>query len=131
MTVRTTVRVPVGEETTQLLTTTISDELGVAIPGASLGSLTLTIYALDAAKTIINSRNRQSILNVNGGAVDAYGNLTMVLTPADNKIVDTVNVSVGKVEEHILLFEWTYAGTKQGRQEILLKVVNLEKVPAV
>lgn len=128
MAVRTVIREPVAEETTQLLTATIKDELDAVIPGASLATLTLTLYALDTAKTIINNRNRQTILGANGGAVSAQGVLTMLLVPVDNRIVQSL--SAGQIEEHILLFEWTYGGGKQGRQEILLKVVQMEKVPA-
>ncbi len=125
--VRVVLRDPIAERTTALITAVIKDELDQLIPGSALTALALTLYALDLDRTIINSRDEQDILGVNGGAVDGSGNLSLELAPEDNEIVDD---SI-EVEEHVLLFEFTYGGgTKFGKQELLLKVVNLEKVPA-
>lgn len=124
--VRVVLRDPVAEKTTALITAVIKDELDQPIAGTALTTLTLTLYARDVNKTIINSRNEQNVLGANGGAVDASGNLSQLLGPNDGIIVD----DTAEVEEHILLFEWSYAsGSKSGKQEALLKVVNLEKVP--
>jgi hypothetical protein len=119
-------RWPIAEETTQRITAVIRDETGTVIPGSALTSLTLTLYALDAQKTIINERERVSILNENGGSVSEGGALALLLTPEDQVIID----DTVEVERHVLLFEWIYDGGKTGRQELELKVVNLEKVPA-
>lgn len=125
------VRDPVNERTTVRIATTITDENQVAIPGTSLTTLVLTLYARDAAKTIINSRNKQNVLNSNGCTIDANGNLVMILTPLDGIIVDvTASPPPASIEEHVLLFEGTFAaGAKAFVKEILLKVKNVEKVP--
>lgn len=107
------------------LIATITEEDGVTpIPVGTLTTLTLTLYADDANQTIINGRNAQSILGVNGGAVDASGVLTLTLSPADNAIVNTAL----EVERHIALFEWTWGVGKAGKYELVLLVRNLAKV---
>lgn len=104
---------------------TITEDDGVtAIPGGTLTTLTLTLYADDASKTIINGRTAQSILNANGGAVDGAGVLTLTLSPADNAILDDDLL----VERHIALFEWTWGTGKAGKFELVLLVRNLAKV---
>lgn len=118
-------RWPFAEETTQRITAVIRDETGAAIPGSALETLTLTLYALDANLTILNGRDRQDILGENGGSVNAQGELVLLLNPEDNAIIDD---SV-RVERHVALFEWTYNDGRIGRQELVLKVVNLSKVP--
>ena len=94
------------------------------IPVGTLTTLTLTLYVLNEAQTIINGRSAQSILNANGGAVDASGVLTFTLAPADNPIVDT-NLAY---ERHVALFEWTWGVGKAGKFELVLAVKNLAKV---
>lgn len=127
MTVRIVIREPVAERTTQFLDAVIRDENGVAIPGSALTELMLTLYATDAQLTILNNREKQDILNANGGTVDESGNLSLELTPDDTAIVDDTI----EVEEHVHLFEFSYdGGSKFGKQEIVLKIDNLEKVPA-
>ena len=116
---------PIPEETTQKLAFRVLDEDEVAIPGASLLSLTVTLFTADT-ETIINTRNDTDILGANGGTVpDANGDGNWIMTPADNAIINGA-----KFEDHIALLEWTYGtGPKQGRQPIRLRVVNLAKVP--
>lgn len=104
----------------------ITEEDGVTvIPVGTLTALTLTLYADDAAKTIINGRNAQSILGVNGGSVDGLGELTLTLAPADNAILDTDL----PFERHIALLQWEWGTGKKGKFELVLIVRNLAKVP--
>jgi len=119
------------ESSSAKLTATIQDESETAIPAASLATLTIMLYdqetELDDPGTtaaIINSRNRQNILNANGCAVSTGGVMTMTLTPADNVIVDTDK----STERHVALIEYTYgAGLKSGKEEVLIDVYNLSR----
>jgi len=114
------------ERVTRLYTAVIKDEAGVVIPAAQIGTLTLTLYNKKTG-AIVNSRTDVNILNANGGAVDASGNLSFLFTPADMAILDTTVQS----EIRVGLFEWTYGGgAKEGRHEIEFAVRNLGKVPA-
>src|SRR3972149_284487 len=116
------------ESSTTKLTAVVKDESETVIPAASIGTLTLMLYdqktELDSPGStgaIINSRNRQDILNANGCTVDSSGNMVMTFTPADNAIVNTGLSS----ERHVALFEYTYAaGLKAGKDEVLIDVIN-------
>ncbi len=123
--IRTVIADPIPEKTTPRLTGVIRDEAGAAIPAASLTTLTLTLYNLDAAQTIINARDAVSILNANGGTVDSSGNMAFPMTAADTALVDATQGE----EAHVALIRWTYnAGAKAGLQEILHRVQNVAKV---
>jgi hypothetical protein len=119
------------ESSTARLTAIIEDETATAIPAASLQTLTLMLYdqttqlaSPGSTTAIINSRNRQNVLNINGCTIDSSGNLEMILTPADNQIVN----SLKDLERHVALFEFTYAaGLKAGKEQILIDVVNLSR----
>jgi hypothetical protein len=118
----------VRESSSARLTATIKDETETAIPAASIDTLTLLLYdqrtELDSpgsTDAVINSRNRQNILNANGCTASSSGAVVLTLTPADNVIVNTGYSS----ERHVALFEWTYAaGLKAGKEEVLLDVTN-------
>ena len=116
------VRFRVNEKTTARYTAQIVDELNVGIPAASLSTLTLTLYGV-VSGTILNSRNAQNVLNANGVTVDSSGNLVWTMAPADNAILGTQ-----ALETHAALFVWTWAGTKEGRHEVIILVDNLQKV---
>lgn len=124
MAIRTIISDPVPERSSARITAKLEDETGAGIPGGSLTTLTLTLYAAGSG-TIINGRNKQSVLNANGVTVDGLGNLTFQMDPLDNQIVGT-----DPNERHIALFEWTWsAGAKAGKHEVLLMIVNLNLVP--
>lgn len=116
----------IAEQTTRFLEFQLLDENDSGIPAAELQSLTLTLYD-PRTGAIINSRDDMSVLNANGGTVDAQGNAVLELGPADNVIVGQ---NAGLVQEdHVALLEWVYeAGTRQGRHLIFLRVENLAKV---
>lgn len=89
-----------------------------------LTSLTVTHYE-ESTRQSINSRKVQSILNVNGGTIDAFGVCTLRLDAAD-----IVTVTDRKSEAHVLRFEW-YWGTvirRDGRHEIEFVVSGLTSV---
>src|SRR5262245_10271429 len=112
----------VNEKTTALYTATLKDELDAGIPVDSLATITLTLYDR-ATGTIINSRDHVDAKNLNGVAIDSSGNLAWTMAPADNAIVGSY-----ELEEHIALFEWTFASGKAGKHERPIYVRNLGKV---
>lgn len=117
----------VAERSTVHITAMLQDETGAAIPALVLTTLTLTLYVRDtAALTIINGVDGSNILNANQGTVHpTSGLLTLVLTPADNQIIN----STSEIEWHRALIQATYnAGAKAMRYEIDFPVRNLNKV---
>ena|SRR5436190_23659724 len=115
------------EQSTPKYTATITDDAGAALPAASLTTLTLTLYVIKADGTIayVNSRNRQSILNLNNGTVDVNGLVTWLVQQADTTFVEATL----PFERHIALFEWTWStGSKAGKHEAVLNIQNLNVV---
>lgn len=125
MAIRTTIKDPIPERTSAKLTTQLQDEDGNGIPAGSLGTLKLTLYVAGSPASVINNRNKQDVLNINGVIVDSQGNLSYQMTPEDNQIIwDQTQ------ERHIALFEWTWQSeARAGKHEILMQVINLESVP--
>ena len=114
----------VREKTTRRYTAALKDETGAAIGGGALSSLKLTLYNR-ADGAIINSRNQQNVLNVNGVTVDASGILTWTMEPADNPIIDAAL----SYEEHIALFELGWSSeTKKNNHEVIIRVENVNKI---
>lgn len=114
------------EQTTPKYTGTILDDSGVAIPAASLSTLTLTLYVVKTDGTIayVNSRNAQDVLNTNNVTIDSAGLLTWSVQVADTTLVESL-----PFEQHIALWEWSWAGaTKFGKHEVILNVQNLTEV---
>lgn len=109
---------------TSKLTAKLQDENGVGLPVGQITALTLTLYDQKTG-TVVNGRDKQSILGVNGGSVDGSGNLALELAPADMALVDA-GLSM---ETHVALIEWTYTGGKKGAHEVVFRVDNLAKVP--
>ena len=121
---RTTLTDIVAESTTCRITGALVDETGAALGSSSLTTLTLTLYALTDKLPIINAVDGVNILDTGRGAIDAGGNLTLTLTPADGAIQATGSPS----EIHRALLKWTWlAGAKAGAHEIDFRVRNLDK----
>lgn len=116
----------VAEQSTLVLTATLIDDAGAAIPSAGVQALTLTLYNRDsAAKEVLNSVDGQNILNADRGTLHpTSGLLTVTLLPADNAIIDTTK----DLEWHRALVQATYATTKKFKAEIDFPVRNLNKV---
>lgn len=113
------------EKTSQAILVDILDENGDPIASASLTTLKLTLYNR-ITLAIINARDQQNVLNLNGVTVHATNGIaTWIMVPADNVLGDDTL----SVEDHVALFEWTYvAGAKRGQHEALIAVVNSAKV---
>lgn len=101
------------------------------IAKSSLLTIALTYYNL-VTGTVINSRNGQDILDANAGTVSSVGLVTWGLVLLDTVIEDTEETEVGEYEVHRALFQWTYTSsdttTKSGKDEIDIRVLNLNKV---
>lgn len=116
---------PILEKATGLYTATIVGNDGVTpLPGATLSTLLLTLYAIKADGTdqVINGRNQQNVLNANNGTVSAGGRLTWAIQTLDTTLVEDL-----PFERHIALFEWTSPGVV-GKHEVILVVQNLHRV---
>lgn len=119
----------VPERGTLLITGTLKDELGVAIPLSSIGTLTLTLYAPELeGQPIINSVSGVNVLNdgVRGVVHATNGTVTLTLLPADGAIIDATK----EIELHRALLRWTYGagGAKGAPHEIDFSVRNLNKL---
>jgi hypothetical protein len=115
----------VRERATAKYTATLQDENGTVIPLADLTTLKLTLYDKQTDE-IINSRDEQGVLNENDVTFHATsGLLTWTMKPADNVIIGSA-----PREEHIALFEWTYAaGAKAGHHAASIIVRAAHRVP--
>lgn len=112
------------ERSTAVYRATIGDELEVPISGASLTTLTVTVYDLTTGN-IVNGRNNQDVLNKKGVTVDAAGRLAWQLDPADTGLVSQTNLQ----EIRVALFTWTWGDpVKTGRYEVRFTIKNLNKV---
>lgn len=117
--------VPVQAGESCNIVATFHDMGGTAIAKAALLSLTATLYD-EATSAAINSRNAQSVLDANQGAVASDGTLTLRLTPSDSVIVGTV--AVGDTEEHVLRLTWTWNDGVSVRTGIDEWTLSVEKM---
>lgn len=100
---------------------------GDPIPGSVLDSLTLTLYQ-EYTRAIINSRNRQNVLQLNGVTVAEDGTLLWTMTREDTAIINDALRS----EPHVALFEYTFPGangTEYAKHAVRFNVDNLTRVP--
>lgn len=117
--------VPVQAGESCNIVATFHDMGGTAIAKAALLSLTATLYD-EATSAVINSRNAQSVLDANQGAVASDGALTLRLTPSDAVIAGSV--SVGATERHVLRLTWTWSDGVATRTGIDEWVLLVEKI---
>lgn len=104
---------------------TLEDQDGAAVALASVSSLVCTLYD-KASDTILNSRDAQSILNTNGGTLDATsGAFTLTLDSDDNVIVSTT-LPPGNTETHLALIvaEWSGGGYWSGLVRVRVRQVH-------
>lgn len=109
-----------------VITATLLDETGAAVPLSAISAATLTLYARDeAGQPLINSVDHVSIKNAGRGTIHATsGLLTIALDAADNSLHNSANDQ----EWHRLLIEVTYNTTRQMKYEIDVAVRNLYRV---
>lgn len=118
------------EKTTPIITATVVDEAGVAIPGSGLDTLTLTLHNADDGPgyAVINGRLNQDVLNANNVTVNGAGLLTWNMQEADTTIQNQ-GLSPFTPENHRAVFRWTYVSggiPKVGKHVIDMQVCNLE-----
>lgn len=111
--------------TGQFTATVVGNDGVTALPGATLSTLTLTLYVVKTDGTIgyVNARNAQNVLNLNNVTVSAAGLVTWTL-----QVLDTSLIEVLPFERHIALFEWTWAAGA-GKYEAIFVVKALTEVP--
>src|SRR5574337_1281463 len=125
MAIRSLCPLEVPEKSAFRYTADLKKEYNAALAPSELTTLTLTVYALDAALSIVNSLTAVDILNVGRGTVDSTGKLAVVLAGADLALLD----STRDAESHIMLIQGSYAGgTKFTRHEVEHVIRNLAKV---
>lgn len=104
------------------------DENGDKIAKTDIDTLVLTLYDPESG-AVINNRNSQNVLDQNNGALDADGNFSWEIQPADVTITD-VNIihrqkpTYGTISQtYVAKFEWTYSGgLKKGIAEIMIEI---------
>lgn len=117
----------VDEGSTPDYVVTLKDKNLNPLPGSVLDSLTLTYYQ-EYSEEIVNSRNGQNVLQLNGVTVDSSGKLTWHLTPQDTAILDDALHQ----EPHVARFDYTFPGltqTEVGRREVRFLVNNIRRTP--
>jgi hypothetical protein len=105
-----------------------SDGMVVKLPLSLITSIELTLYALDAAKTIINLVDHIDIKNAGRGTVVETATattLTIEFEPDDAQILDASH----RHEHRIALIEIAWSPTKRFPHEVQFTVENLSRVP--
>lgn len=106
------------------LTATLYELSGSPLDAASIIELTMTLQN-EANGAIINNRDQQSILNMNGGRLEPDGTVIVALSPEDNVIV----INSGTQESHIATVEWSWIDD-QGVQQYGLQKWRLRVAPS-
>ena len=101
----------VREMTTAVITGTVQDDSGTALPVADIDAMLLTLYD-KATGDVINNRLLQDVKNANNVTIDAAGALVYTMQPADNVIVGSP--AVGEAEGHVAHFVWGWDATSSG-----------------
>lgn len=96
---------PVPSGSTPIYTAALVDTNDNPIPGSNLNTMLLTI-ADTLTGTIINGVQNINILNTNRGIIDQFGNVTVLLEPADTML----GYPSYRIVERSLIFVWTYNG---------------------
>jgi len=112
------------ERSSGVVTATLTDESGTAVPLATVTALTLTLYD-QGTRAIINSRRNQNVLNANGVTYGASNGLvTWLVRPADMACV-----SGAPEEVHVALFtcKWE-GGLKERAWRVMLPIENIPYV---
>lgn len=119
----------VNEETTPQVTGQLKDETGADLALTSLDTITLTLF-VPKTGTIVNSRNKQNVKNVNNVTIGSTGIITWAVQTADLAIIDTTDTENDR-EVHRALFEFATTATPavEGAKQFDLVVHNLQKVP--
>ena len=108
------------ERSSGVVVATLRDEAGVAVPLATMTTLTLTLRD-QATRAIVNTRDRQNVLNANNvtfGATD--GLVTWAVQPADLECVSGGNEEVRRA---LFTARWS-GGSREHSWVILIPIEN-------
>jgi hypothetical protein len=92
----------IEEQSTARYRGTLKDQDGVAVPGSSLTTLTLTLYD-EWTETVVNGRDLQDVLGNHNVSVGVDGVLEWLIQPAD-----TTLVTPGRRAWHRGVFHYTW-----------------------
>lgn len=118
---------PVAEGSVALYSGTLTQEDGVTpVPGASIDSIVVTLTDV-VTGAVINSRNQQSLINVNGGTFDVTGTtgaFSWELSADDNPFLRSSPPPLEAEQEmHQAIIEWSWNGsTRTGKKKIFIPV---------
>ena len=114
---------PMAEGGTGRYEGTLTQEDGTtAVPGSVLQTLKLTLKDISTGE-VINSRDAQNVLNLNGVTVDEDGRLVWTILPDDLPFLRKNPPPFDHdVEPHVAVFEWTWNDTKRGRKKVFVLV---------
>ncbi|MFN0159284.1 MAG: hypothetical protein ACKVRP_14585 [Bacteroidota bacterium] len=93
----------INEGVSAMLSGVFKSDSGSLVGSGQMTTVVATLYDKTSG-SIINSRNKQSVLGANGGVLDVSGSFTLDLSPLDNPIL---NATITGAEHHVLLLEWT------------------------
>jgi hypothetical protein len=115
-----TPRISVGTQVVQctsaVFSATLIDENDDEIPVSALAAVSLTLKEYTTG-IIINSRDNQSVLNINDVTFDSNGLMVWQAQPADNDMVLRDDK-----ETHVARFEFETTSGKRGVEEINYQV---------
>ena len=118
----------IDENTYGVYTSTLLDQLDVAIPLSAIDSITMTLKELSGSG-IVNSRSAQDVLNTNDCTYHATSGLfTWEIQPADTAIVLS-GASTSSRETHVATITVIWNTTKKMHREIKLRVKNFAGIP--
>ncbi len=108
------IQLRVNQGSSQVVTFTLLNEAGTAIPSAQLAAATLSLTdeethvpGASPVEGVINSRDYQNILNANNVTIHSTSGLvTWTMQPADNPILNPRR----QIERHQATFRFAWSG---------------------
>ena len=92
---------------------------------SSISKFEITLFALNASRTVINGLDSVSALNTGRGTVNADGSFLIELIPDDMVIVDSQRA----YEKHRLMLVWEFdTPIRRGSRLVEFTIHNLRKV---
>lgn len=115
---------PVAARSSALYTASFVDNLGKAVPLGTFTSLTLTLFDDSTGTTVVGNPG-VNILNADRGILDALGNFSLSLGPADTAIIGAP-LPAGRLQYRSIVLDWTYnGGQAAGRHQVNFAIVAL------
>lgn len=118
----------INEKTAAPLTATLKGNSSTPITLAQIDSIEMTLIEVRSGD-IINSRQKQDVLNANDCTMHATSGLFTWNVQVEDTTISNSGTQIGKQEQHLATITVTWDTTKQMHFEILLLVKNLRSVP--